>query len=67
MNNYRGWTIGFYAGQVPERCYSAERFDRKSGSTIILHAPSRVEIERAVDTRIRADDPCKAQEIELGI
>ncbi len=64
MNNYRGWTITYFAGRVPERCYSAERFDRKSGTNIILHAPNRVAIERAVDTHVEAN---KVEAIELGI
>jgi peptide methionine sulfoxide reductase MsrA len=67
MNKYRDWTIAYYAGQIPERVYSAERRDRNSGVTTTLYAPSRVAIERAVDTFIQQHDPCQAEPIELGI
>lgn len=53
MNIYRGWTIEFYAGHVPERVYSAKQHDRKSGETVTLYAPNRAEIERRVDAYIQ--------------
>jgi hypothetical protein len=65
--NYRGWTVDFYAGQIPERVYSAERRDRNSGVTTTLYAPSRADIERAVDTFIQQHDPCPTEPIALGI
>ena len=67
MNKYRDWTIEFYAGQVPDRVYSAKRHDRRSGETVTLHASNRAGIEREVDSYIQQHDPCQAEAIQLGI
>jgi len=65
--NYRGWTIEYYAGAIPARNYSAQRHDRKSGTTVTLYGATRVEIEREVDSYIQANDLFGGREVLIPI
>ncbi len=57
--NYRGWQIDFTLPTAPVPGYTATR------GTVTLKAPSRVQIEREVDTYIQNNPEVKT--VDKGI